>query len=83
MSNINFHDPNELTEYEKQVLKEAEEMPEPTGKHIDIVNAKMKQDELRIRNGLKAKHSQLDLLRKLAEAAALDIEDEDHKPAHT
>ncbi len=76
---INFQDNNdtELTEYEKQILIQAQEEGPVTGKHLDIANAKINQEELRIRNGLEPKNDMLDLIADSLRAAAMDGEEED------
>lgn len=71
-----FHDPDELTEEELQVLREAENEPAFTGKYFDQVNAKILQDEMRIKNGLAPKYDQRDLLAESLQAAIMDADAE-------
>ena len=69
-------DDTQLTEYEIQILKEAENTPDVTGKHSDAVLAKIKQDELRISNGLEPKYDMKTLVAESLIAAVLDAEEE-------
>ncbi len=73
---INFNNDTELTEEEIEVLKAAENTQPLTGKYLDQVNAKMMQDELRIKNGMEPKYDARDLFAESLQAVIMDTDEE-------
>ena len=59
----------ELTEYEKQVLKELEAEEMETTPAMQKVEDKYRENDLRIANGLEAKYDPADLFAEMLQAA--------------